>query len=59
MTIIAPDAITADALATAVSVMGQEKGIALIETLPDIDAILINETGVITKTSRAEQYIKK
>lgn len=41
VTIIAPDGITADALATAVSVMGAEKGMALIETLPDTEAILI------------------
>ncbi len=40
-TIIAPDAISADALATAVSVMGQERGLALIETLEDIEAIVI------------------
>jgi thiamine biosynthesis lipoprotein len=41
VTIIAPDAISADALSTAVSVLGQEKGLALIETLPNIEAILI------------------
>ncbi len=41
VTIIAPDATTADALATAVSVLGREKGMALIEELPDTEAILI------------------
>ncbi|MEW6356229.1 MAG: FAD:protein FMN transferase [Planctomycetota bacterium] len=40
-TIIAPDCTTADALATAVSVMGVEKGLKLIETLPDVEAMLI------------------
>ncbi len=40
-TIIAPDATTADALSTAVNVLGPEKGLALIERLPDIEAILI------------------
>jgi len=40
-TIIAADALTADALATAVSVMGQDRGLALIETLDDIEAIVI------------------
>jgi len=41
VTIIAPDATTADALATAVSVLGLEKGLALIERIPDTEAILI------------------
>ena len=34
VTVIAPDGITADGLSTAVSVMGPEKGLKLIETTP-------------------------
>ncbi len=41
VTIIAPDATSADALSTAVSVLGQEKGLELIESLADTEAILI------------------
>lgn len=41
VTIIAPDATSADALATAVSVLGLEKGLALIEQIPDTEAILL------------------
>ena len=41
VTIIAPDALTADALATAVSVLGAEKGLVLIEQLPRTEAILV------------------
>jgi FAD:protein FMN transferase len=41
VTIIAPDAASADALSTAVSVLGREKGLALIERLPNTEAILI------------------
>ncbi len=40
-TIIAPDATTTDALSTAVNVLGLEKGMALIERLPGVEAILI------------------
>ena len=40
-TIIAADATTADALSTAVNVLGLEKGLALIERLPATAAILI------------------
>jgi len=41
VTIIAKEAMTADALATTVSVLGLEKGLALIERVPDTEAILI------------------
>lgn len=40
-TIIAPDATSADALSTAVNVLGAEAGMALIDRLPSIEAILI------------------
>jgi len=40
-TIIASDATSADALSTAVNVLGPEKGLALIERLPSVEAILI------------------
>jgi len=60
VTIIAPDATTADALATAVSVLGPEKGLALIEKLPHIEAILISSAPEykLTKTTGADKYIK-
>ncbi len=61
VTIIAEKATDADALATAVSVMGAEKGLALIERLADTEAILISSGPEFkqTKTTGAEQYIKK
>lgn len=40
-TIIAPDATTADALSTAVNVLGVESGLALIDRLPSIEAIIV------------------
>ena len=68
VTIIAERAIDADALATAVSVMGAEKGLALIETIPAAEAILIPsqlkpvpsevEGYQLIKTSGAENFIK-
>jgi thiamine biosynthesis lipoprotein len=61
VTIITPDAMTADALSTAVSVMGAQKGLALIEALPDTEAILV--TGLpgqrIVKTNGAQKYIRQ
>jgi thiamine biosynthesis lipoprotein len=59
VTIITDNATDADALATAVSVMGIEKGLALIEKLPNTEAILLSsgESEAIT-TSGAKKYIK-
>lgn len=60
VTIIAPDATTADALATAVSVMGWEKGLSLIETLPDTEAILIphQKDAALVFSTGAAAYVK-
>ena len=43
VTIIAPDATTADALATGVFVLGPGKGISLIESLPGVEGLIISE----------------
>jgi thiamine biosynthesis lipoprotein len=61
VTIISPNATDADALATAVSVMGAEKGLALIETIPETEAILITSAPEykLVKTSGAERYVKQ
>jgi len=60
VTIIADNATDADALATAVSVMGAEKGPALIEKLSGTEAVLITSEPSfrLIKTSGAEKYIK-
>ncbi|MBT9171780.1 MAG: FAD:protein FMN transferase [Syntrophomonadaceae bacterium] len=41
VTVVAPEATTADALSTAVFVLGRERGLALIESLPGIEALLV------------------
>ena len=45
VTIIGPDTLTTDALSTSVFVMGLESGLALVNRLPDIDAILVDQNG--------------
>jgi len=45
VTVVAPDAITADALATAVSVLGPQKGIELIDGLEGVECMIIARTG--------------
>lgn len=54
VTVIASDGATADALASAVSVLGPAKGIALIETIEDAEAAIFQKLGsgtVATHTS--------
>ena len=60
VTIISRNAIEADALATAVSVMGTEKGLALIEKTPQAEAILISSPPQykLIKTNGAEKFIE-
>jgi thiamine biosynthesis lipoprotein len=60
VTIICKNAIEADALATAVSVMGPGKGMALIEKLPDAEAILISPPPEfkIVGTNGAAEFMK-
>ena len=60
VTIIADNATDADALATSVSVMGPEKGLALIEKLPNAEAILMTSppNPQILKTTGADKYIR-
>ena len=50
-TVIGPDAMTTDALSTTIFVLGAEKGIALIETLKNIDAVIIDRHGKVHYSS--------
>lgn len=46
VTIVAPDCATADALATGVSVLGLERGLELVESMPGVEALLMTvESG--------------
>jgi thiamine biosynthesis lipoprotein len=59
VTILAPSAMQADALSTAVSVLGREKGLALIESLPQVEAILItaDKPDELIFSSGAQKYL--
>jgi thiamine biosynthesis lipoprotein len=49
--VIGPDATTTDALSTTVFILGAEKGMELVNSLPDIDAIIIDDMGVVHYSS--------
>lgn len=45
VTVWAPDCMTADALATALMVMGPDKGLAWVERTPDVEALFLVDVG--------------
>lgn len=51
VTVWAPRAIDADALATAVFVLGPEAGLALVEAEPGAEALVVTATGEVRTTS--------
>ncbi len=57
VTIINKSNAFADALATAVFVMGEEKGMKLIESLDDTEVMIIDERGRISYSTGFENYI--
>lgn len=56
VSIICPDAELADALATAVFVLGEEKGLTLINQLRGIEALLITDEGEILKSDQLQLH---
>jgi len=56
VTIIAPDATTADALATGVFVMGPARGMALVERL-GLGAVIVDAQGMVIVSSRLRDRV--
>jgi thiamine biosynthesis lipoprotein len=50
-TISAQTALEADALSTAVFVLGEQRGLALVESLPKVECILVTNDGRIVRSS--------
>ncbi|MCI1931570.1 MAG: FAD:protein FMN transferase [Clostridia bacterium] len=50
VTIIAPNSADADALSTAAFCLGKDKGMKLIESIPDTEAVFITNDGKLTYT---------
>ncbi len=51
VTIIAKDGVMADGLDTGIFVMGPKKGMALIESLPDVEGVIVNKQGEVMISS--------
>jgi FAD:protein FMN transferase len=60
VTILAPDAFTADTLDTAVFAVGPEKGMALVEELPDVEAVIVGaDNRVHVSSGLAGKIVKR
>lgn len=57
VTIIAENTTMADALGTGVFVLGPEKGMALIESLENVEALIVDKNGRITKSSGFHKFL--
>ena len=59
VTIICPDAELADALATGVTVLGVERGLALVNRLKDVHAFLVDSEGMIHQSKRLPTLLER
>jgi FAD:protein FMN transferase len=51
VTVIAKEGVVADGLDTGIFVLGPEEGMALVERLPDVEAIIVDKEGKMTVSS--------
>jgi thiamine biosynthesis lipoprotein len=52
VTVWAADAFTADAIDDAVFILGPEKGLALVESLPDVGAVIVDANNKVFVSNR-------
>ena len=57
-TVIAREALLADALSTAVMVLGRDAGLALIGGLPGVEAVVVDEEGAVSMTRGLEGRVE-
>jgi thiamine biosynthesis lipoprotein len=58
VTIIAPSAAVAEVIASAVNVLGAQKGLDLVDSLLGVEAIIVTQEGKVIKSSGADKYIQ-
>jgi thiamine biosynthesis lipoprotein len=59
VTIVARQAMLADALSTGVFVLGPQAGMALIEKLPDVEGVIITDTNVVMVSSGLTERLER
>jgi thiamine biosynthesis lipoprotein len=58
VTVVAPHGLEADGLDTAASVLGAERGLALIESHPNAAALIIEHTSTGTRVRQSSRFMK-
>lgn len=58
VTVVAPDGLDADGLDRAASVLGAERGLALIESRPNAAALIIEHTRTGTRVRLSPRFVK-
>jgi thiamine biosynthesis lipoprotein len=58
VTVVAPHGLEADGLDTAASVLGAERGLALIESRPRAAGLIVERTSTGTKVRRSSRFVK-
>jgi thiamine biosynthesis lipoprotein len=58
VTIYAPDATTADGLDDAVLILGPEKGLALVESQPDVGAVIVDKNNKVWVSKRLQGVVQ-
>jgi thiamine biosynthesis lipoprotein len=59
VTVVAPDGLTTEALSKCVFVMGVEKGLQFIESRPGVDAVVVDDMGVLHYTTGLLDDVKR
>ena len=57
VSIVSDDSANGDALSTTCLLLGKEKGLALIESLPGVEALFVDGDGTMTPSSGFEAYL--
>lgn len=58
VTIMARDAMTADALSTGIFILGAERGLKLVESLPGVGAVIVDEDNEVHISPRLRDKVK-
>jgi thiamine biosynthesis lipoprotein len=56
VTVVAPSAMLADALATAVFVLGPEQGMSLLQLYPEAEALIVDSNGKEYQSANFAEY---
>jgi thiamine biosynthesis lipoprotein len=58
VTVVAPHAVDADWLSTGVFILGPERGMALVDTRPDVGAVIVTASGELRVSSRLRERLQ-